>query len=320
MPALATAVISELARDVLAGLVRSGQKELPPRWLYDELGSALFDVITLLPEYGVTRAEARLLKARSPAIAAAIPGDVMIAELGSGSGIKTRWILEAFARRQPTDYLPIDVSSAALETCTTALESIPGVRIIELHSTYLEGLAQALGRRRAGQRMLVLFLGSTLGNFDSAAARAFLIRIRELLQTGDALLLGVDLIKPLPQMLQAYDDAIGVTAAFNLNVLARINRELDADFDLRQFRHQACFDQEESRIEMHLCARTPQVVNVRAIDRAIRFEAGESIWTESSYKFRRTEIVDLAIAAGFETRAQWADLEWPFAETLMMVK
>lgn len=320
MPALATAPASELARDVLTGLVRSGQKELPPRWLYDELGSALFDVITLLPEYGVTRAESRLLKVHSSAIAASIPGDVTIAELGSGSGTKTRWILEAFALRQPVDYFPIDVSAAALENCTNALESISGVRIIELHATYLEGLAQALAQRRPGQRMLILFLGSTIGNFDSAAARNFLGQVRELLKAGDALLLGADLVKPLPQMLHAYNDALGVTAAFNLNVLARINRELDADFDLRQFRHQACFDQEESRIEMHLRARSPQIVNVRAIDREIRFKAGESIWTESSYKFRRTEIVDLAIAANFETRAQWVDLEWPFAETLMMVR
>jgi L-histidine Nalpha-methyltransferase len=320
MPALATAVISELAQDVLAGLVRSGQKELPPRWFYDELGSALFEVITLLPEYGVTRAESRVLKAHSCAIAAGLPGNVTIAELGSGSGIKTRWILEAFARRQPVDYFPIDVSAAALANCTMVLESIPGVRVVELNATYLDGLARALAHRRPGQRMLVLFLGSTIGNFDSADARSFLSRIRELLIPRDALLLGADLIKPLPQMLRAYDDALGVTAAFNLNVLARINRELDADFDLRQFKHRACFDQEESRIEMHLYARSRQVVNVRAIDREIRFEAGETIWTESSYKFRRTEIVELAIATGFETRAQWVDPEWPFAETLMTVR
>jgi uncharacterized SAM-dependent methyltransferase len=168
--------------------------------------------------------------------------------------------------------------------------------------------------------MLVLFLGSTIGNFAASAAKGFLADVRGLLSPGDALLLGTDLVKPLPQMLNAYDDALGVTAAFNLNVLARINRELGADFDLRQFQHEACFNQEESRIEMHLRARSAQAVNIRAIDRQIRFKAGESIWTESSYKFRRTEIVDLALTTGFETLAQWVDVDWPFAETLMMVK
>lgn len=320
MSAVATAPISEFAADVLTGLVHSGQKQLSPRWFYDELGSALFEAITWLPEYGLTRAEARLLRVHSPAIAAALPGDVAIAELGSGSGIKTRWILEAFAQRQAVDYFPIDVSHAALSNCSAVLDAIPGVRVKELHATYLDGLAQALSHRPPGQRMLVLFLGSTIGNFDAASARRFLSQLRALLSPNDALLLGADLVKPLPQMLAAYDDPVGVTAAFNLNVLARINRELDADFDLRQFEHRACFDQEESRIEMHLCARSAQAVNVRAIDRQIRFRAGETIWTESSYKFRRTEIVDLAISTGFEARSQWADLEWPFAETLMIVK
>jgi L-histidine Nalpha-methyltransferase len=320
MPALATAPTTEFAADVLAGLVHSGQKQLSPRWFYDDLGSTLFDAITLLPEYGLTRAEARLLKAHSPSIAAALPGNIAIAELGSGSGIKTRWILEAFARRQAVDYFPIDVSNAALTSCSSVLDSIPGVQIYELHETYLAGLARALAQRAPGQHLLVLFLGSTIGNFDAASARSFLMQVRALLSPGDSLLLGADLVKPLPQMLSAYDDPIGVTAAFNLNVLARMNRELDADFDLRQFQHEALFDSEESRIEMHLRARSAQSVNIRAIDRQIRFRAGETIWTESSYKFRRTELVDLAISTGFETRAQWADYEWPFAETLMMVK
>jgi dimethylhistidine N-methyltransferase len=320
MSALATAPLTEFAADVLSGLVQSGQKQLSPRWFYDELGSALFEAITVLPEYGLTRAEARVLKSHSPAIAAALPGGATIAELGSGSGIKTRWILEAFAGRQPVDYFPIDVSRAALTACEASLESIAGVRVVGLHATYLEGMAKAIAHRQQGSRMLVLFLGSTIGNFSSVEARQFLGEIRGLLSPGDALLLGADLVKPLPQMLSAYDDPTGVTAAFNLNVLARMNRELGADFDLRQFRHEACFDPDESRIEMHLRARSKQVVNLRAIDRQIRFDAGESIWTESSYKFRRSELLQLAAATGFETRAQWVDREWPFAETLMMVK
>jgi L-histidine N-alpha-methyltransferase len=320
MSALATPPITEFAADVLAGLVHSGQKELSPRWFYDELGSALFEAITVLPEYGLTRAEARLLQEYSPAIASALPGNLAIAELGSGSGLKTRWVLEAFAERQAVDYFPIDVSLAALRACSNTLDSIPGVRVVELHATYLEGIAQALATRSPGQRMLVLFLGSTIGNFASSEAKRFLAQLRALLSPGDALLLGADLVKPLPQMMNAYDDPTGVTAAFNLNVLARMNRELGADFNVRQYQHQACFDQDESRIEMHLRARSRQVVNIRAIDRQIILRAGETIWTESSYKFRRTELVDLAIASGFETRAQWVDREWPFAESLMLVK
>jgi dimethylhistidine N-methyltransferase len=320
MSALAVSLNSEFAADVMAGLARPGQKELPSRWLYDELGSALFEAITLLPHYGLTRADARLLEATATEIAAEMPGDVLIVELGSGTGVKTRWVLEAFASLRPVDYFPIDVSSAALKVCTTALESIPGVRIVELHATYLDGLARALAHRTTGQRVLVLFLGSTIGNFDSASARAFLAEIRGLLAPGDALLLGTDLVKPLDEMIEAYDDPIGVTAAFNKNVLSRINRDLGADFDLRRFVHEARFDKEASRIEMHLRAVAPQTVTIPGIGRQVHFEAGESIWTESSYKFRRAGILELADAAGFEVRAQWVDEEWPFAESLLAVK
>lgn len=314
---IANPVETDFARDVRAGLARSGQKELPSRWLYDELGSVLFDAITLLPEYGLTRADARLLRAHAGAIAKAMPGDVAVVELGSGSGGKTGWVLKAFAQRRPVDYFPIDISPTALERCRASLESISGVRIVELATSYLDGLSQAVAQRSPGQRILVLFLGSTIGNFDYRAAREFLRKIRDTLSSGDALLLGADLVKPLPQMLPAYDDALGITAAFDLNVLARMNRELGADFDLRRFKHEARFNHEESRIEMHLRARSKHSANVVAIDREIRFQAGETIWTEGSYKFRRQEIVEIAATAGFEARAQWVDAEWPFAETLM---
>jgi L-histidine Nalpha-methyltransferase len=318
--ALDLAVHSELAQDVLTGLARAGQKELPSRWLYDELGSVLFEAITLLPEYGLTRADARLLRTCAPAVAEYMPGDVAIVELGSGTGTKTRWILEAFARRRPVDYYPIDVSATALAQCRAALESIDGLRIIESNTEYLHGLDRATAQRAPGQKFLVLFLGSTIGNFDYYAAREFMREIRTRLAPGDALLLGADLVKPLPQMLTAYDDPMGVTAAFDLNLLSRINRELDADFDLRQFAHQAIFNHEESRIEMHLRSRIAQKVNIRAIDREIAFHAGETIWTEGSYKFRREEMIDVAFNAGFEVRSQWVDSEWPFAETLMLAK
>jgi L-histidine Nalpha-methyltransferase len=310
-------VTAEFAGDVLRGLARAGQKELPSRWLYDELGSILFEAITLLPEYGLTRADARLLQIHAASIAGTLPDDSAIIELGSGTGTKTRWILEAFANRSPVDYYPIDVSATALSQCTAALESIPGLRIIESNSDYLAGLDYAASRRAPGQRFLVLFLGSTIGNFDYRASRTFLREIRSRLSPGDALLLGADLVKPLPQMLAAYDDAMGVTAAFNLNLLARINRELDSDFDLRRFSHRASFNHEESRIEMHLVSRVAQKLDIRAIDREISFAAGETIWTEGSYKFRREEILEIAAGAGFEAQHQWIDQEWPFAETLM---
>ena len=314
------AIQSEFAFDVMRGLAVPGQKTLPSRWLYDDLGSTLFEAITLLPEYGLTRADARLLREHSAAIARAMPGDVAIVELGSGTGTKTRWVLEAFAARRPVDYYPIDISPIALASCRAALEQIDGVRIVELHASYLDGLMQATARRAPNQNLLVLFLGSTIGNFDYRAARVFLNAVKTRLQPGDALLLGADLVKPLPQMLLAYDDPIGVTAAFNLNVLSRMNRELDADFNIRKFEHEARFNQEESRIEMHIRARSAQTVNIRAIDRGLRFRAGETIWTEGSYKFRREELLQIASVAGFEARAQWTDPEWPFAETLMFVK
>ncbi len=311
---------SEFALDVLKGLAVFGQKSLPSRWLYDDLGSTLFEAITLLPEYGLTRADARLLRDHSQDIASAMPGDVAVVELGSGTGTKTRWVLESFAVRRPVDYYPIDISPIALAACRAALEQIDGVRIVELHASYLDGLEQAAARRAPNQNLLVLFLGSTIGNFDYCAAREFLAAVRSRLQPGDALLLGADLLKPLPQMLMAYDDLLGVTAAFNLNVLSRINHELDANFDIRQFVHEARFNQEESRIEMHIRARSAQSVDIRAIGRTIQFQAGETIWTEGSYKFRREELLQIASIAGFVAGAQWIDAEWPFAETLMFVK
>jgi L-histidine Nalpha-methyltransferase len=318
--ALDLSVFPEIAQDVLSGLARPGQKQFPSRWLYDELGSVLFEAITLLPEYGLTRADSRLLQICAPAISDAMQGHVAVVELGSGTGTKTRWILEAFAQGRPVDYYPIDVSATALAQCRTALELIDGVRIIESNTDYLEGLDRATGRRAPNQKFLVLFLGSTIGNFDYYAAREFVRQIRLRLALGDALLLGTDLVKPLPQMLTAYDDPMGVTAAFDLNLLARLNRELCADFDLRQFAHEACFNHEESRIEMHLRSLVAQKVNVRAVDRQLAFEAGETIWTEGSYKFRREEVVDIASNAGFEVASQWVDSEWPFVETFMLAK
>ncbi len=311
-----------LAHDVERGLNCKGQKSLPSQYLYDELGSILFDAITALPEYGLTRADSRLLRAHSAEIIAAMPGARLnIVELGSGTGAKTSWILRAAAEvANEVIYQPIDISETAVQQCANAMDAIEGVTVQPQNATYLEGLEKIARSRDPRRSMLVLFLGSTIGNFDFAAARAFLSSIRALLQPGDGLLLGTDLVKPLPQMLAAYDDPTGVTAAFNLNLLGRINRELDANFNLRQFHHEARFNEDESRIEMHLRSKIAQTVNVRELERHFGFRAGETIWTEGSYKFRRSEVDAMAQASGFLVRGQWVDHEWPFAETLMMAK
>ena len=264
---MATAVIAQysspnLAEEVRAGLLRPGQKELPSKYLYDEVGSALFEVIGVLPEYGLTRADERLLRRHSGDIVARLKSHVLVAELGSGSGKKTRWLLEALARRQRTTYCPIEISPTALARCESELGQIECVSIVGFERPYLDGLLAAAARRDQDDHLLVLFLGSTIGNFDRDAAERFLTQIRRILFPGDALLLGTDLEKPLPQLLAAYDDSIGVTAAFNLNLLARINRELDADFDLAAFRHEARYNSDFQRVEMHLRSTRDQKVNI----------------------------------------------------------
>jgi dimethylhistidine N-methyltransferase len=309
----------QFAADVLAGLLSSGRKTLPSQYLYDDVGSALFEVITLLPEYGLTRADSRLLARHAGEIVAELPHSLLIAELGSGCGTKTRYILEAAVEsRGDVQYLPIDISPAALQLCSRALETIPGVDIRPVEATYLDGLAVTVQRRSPGQALLLLFLGSTIGNFALREARDFLRQIRMALQPGDSLLLGADLVKPLQQMLAAYDDPIGATAAFNLNLLARINRELGGEFTLSSFKHEARWNERYSRIEMHLRSRIAQRVRIADLDRAIEFRKRETIFTESSHKFRPEQIVAMAERAGFVCRRQWIDSEWPFAEILLI--
>ena len=249
---------SVFARDVREGLSHPGQKELQAKYLYDDLGSALFEAITRLPEYGLTRADDRLLARLSNELPARVAADTVIAELGSGSGTKTRRVLTAFANGRRPLYRPIDVSAAALNRCRSELSGVAEVE--GFHNTYLRGLRDATLNRPGGNRLLLLFLGSNIGNFDRTGAEDFLRQVRVSLAPGDALLLGVDLVKPLGTLLAAYDDPTGVTAAFNLNVLGRINRELDANFDLRQFAHEVRYREDEHRIEMHLRSRRDQRV------------------------------------------------------------
>jgi L-histidine Nalpha-methyltransferase len=320
VPAIATNTSSEFATDVRAGLTLRGQKELPSKYLYDEVGSALFEVICHLPEYGLTRADERVLRQYSDEIVESVAGRVAVAELGSGSGKKTRWILEALSRRQHTSYYPIEISRSALRMCERELGDIDSVSIVGFEREYLDGLREIAAQREPGQHLLVLFLGSTIGNFDRPCGVKFLASVREILVTGDSLLLGTDLEKPASRLLRAYDDNLGVTAAFNLNLLARINRELDANFELTQFAHIAKMNYWERSVEMHLQSKCRQRVSIPAAGISIEFKEAETIWTESSHKYSREEVCRMAIAAGFRCESQWVDEEWPFAENLLIAQ
>jgi len=310
--------VSAFASAVREGLTKPGQRELPSKYLYDEVGSALFEAISVLPEYGLTRADARLLERHSREIVARLPSPVQVAELGSGSGKKTRWILEALSRRQRTYYYPIEISSYALAACEKELGQIDFVSIVGYEQPYLEGLEAVTKRRDDADRLLVLFLGSTIGNFDRDAGDRFLQEVRAILKRGDALLLGPDLEKDIEMQLLAYDDPAGVTAAFDLNILARINRELGADFDLSAFQHEAQWNIEERRIEMHLRSMTRQNVKITAADLRIMLDEGETIWTESSHKYKTEEVITMAERTGFHCDGQWVDQEWPFAQNLLI--
>ncbi len=318
--AITTEAVYEFASDVRAGLTSPGQKRLACKYLYDDVGSALFEVISRLPEYGLTRADERLLRQHSRDIVDRLTLPVAVAELGSGSGKKTRWLLEALCRRQRTFYYPIEISASALATCEHELGDVDGLNVVGFQREYLDGLREVVAQRNEGERLLVLFLGSTIGNFDRDAGINFLADVRRVLQPADALLLGTDLLKPSAQLLPAYDDELGVTAAFNLNLLARINRELDADFDLTQFAHEAIINCQARSVEMHLRSKRRQAVRIGAAGVTVEFEKGETIWTESSHKFLADEVFQLAHEAGFRCEAQWIDKEWPFAENFLVAE
>ena len=309
---LASSVRAEFASNVRAGLCKP-QKELHSKYLYDDLGSALFEAITHLPEYGLTRADVRLLREHAGEISVLVPAPGAVIELGSGMGRKTRPILAALRRRQPVRYFPIDVSLEALTRCERELSDIAEVH--PLPQSYLDGMAAVTEERRKDEPVLVLFLGSTIGNFERPCALEFLRDLRSALLPGDSLLLGADLVKERDRMLAAYDDPTGVTAAFNLNLLARINRELHGDFELRNFEHQARWNERERRIEMHLISRVGQTVSIPDAGLLVHFRAGEAIWTESSHKFLAEEMFDLAEQSGFFVQAQWVDSQWPFVES-----
>jgi len=312
--------VSEFAAEVRASLTKSGQRELPSKYLYDEVGSALFETICVLPEYGLTRADARLLQKHAREIVERLRSPVHVAELGSGSGKKTRWILEALSKRQETYYFPIEISPTALAACAKELGQIDLVSIVGYEQTYLEGLRRVAEKRIEDEHLLVLFLGSTIGNFDRDAGEDFLRSVRRILRQGDALLLSTDLEKNVEEQLLAYDDPAGVTAAFNLNLLARINRELSADFDLACFRHEARWDGRERRIEMHLRSIRRQRVEIPAAGLRVTLDEDETIWTESSHKYQVGEAVEMGERTGFRCEGHWVDREWPFAQNLLIAE
>ena len=280
--------------DVRDGLLRAGQKELPPTYFYDERGSALFDEITRLAEYYPTRAERALLKRLAPEIMR-LTAPRALAELGAGTATKSRILLRALTRAGPAQYLPLDVDGDTLARTSASLRAeFPWLEVIPIVADMRDDVAPHGGRHP----LLYAFLGSTIGNFAPVAARELLQRIRNALRPTDRLLLGVDLVKDTIVLEAAYNDARGVTAEFNLNVLRVLNRELDADFDLHAFVHRAFYDRSEARIEMHLVAQRPHVVRIPGVGN-VHLAGGESIRTEISCKYDRQSATALLQSAGF---------------------
>ena len=305
------------AEDVRRGLT-SEPKRLLPKYFYDELGSQLFDAICLLPEYYLTRAENEIIERYAHEIVASVEGNKTLLEMGSGSASKTRLIVEALLDDQDDLlFIPVDISASALESSSRILlQSYPRLRIEAYAADYFDGLAE-LGKEQRG-RTLALFLGSNISNFGREEAPAFLRALRRVLRKGDALLLGADLKKDREVLEPAYDDALGLTAAFNLNLLARVNRELDGDFDLRAFKHHAFYNEDAGRVEIYIESALPQVVTIRKLGMEVQFKAGERIHTENSYKYDLSGIAQLAEETGFNSARTWLDSQGRFSSNLLL--
>ena len=292
-----------LRLDVLGGLAAS-PKSLPPKWFYDSVGSELFDQITRLPEYYPTRAEAEILRARSAEIASVTGADTLV-ELGSGTSEKTRTLLQALddggtLRR----FVPFDVDASMLSAAATAIQrEYPDIEIAAVCGDFEEHLSEIPD----GGRRLFVFLGSTIGNLTADPRAEFLAALAAVMRPGDCLLLGTDLVKDTDRLVAAYDDAAGVTAEFNRNVLAVINRELDADFDVDAYRHVARWNADDERMEMWLRAESAQRVRIAALDLTVEFAAGEEILTEVSCKFRADAVADELALAGLRPTRWWTD-------------
>ena len=291
-------------------------RQLPSRYLYDGLGSALFEAICHLPWYRITRAELGLLERWGASMAAAAPPFTRLIELGPGSGAKIAAFIEAAGLEgRSFDVHLVDISPSALEVASYALGRFEGVRVVRHQATYETGLDAAV--RAGGGPALALFLGSNIGNFDPPGADAFLRGVRAALRRGDGFLIGADLVKPEEALRAAYDDPLGVTAAFNRNLLVRINRELGADFDISAFQHRAIWNAAESRVEMHLVSTATQHVRIPGASLDLTFDEGETIWTESSYKYRPEQVIRMLERARFRLLGQWIDEAEGFALTLV---
>ena len=308
----ADAAATALRRDVRDGLTGS-PKSLPPKWFYDAVGSDLFDQITRLPEYYPTRAEAEILRARAGEIVAASGAETLV-ELGSGTSEKTRILLNAMRDGGSLQrFIPFDVDATVLTSAGEAVSAeYPGVDVDAVCGDFEEHL----GKIPPGGRRLVVFLGSTIGNLTPGPRADFLAALADTLAPGDTLLLGTDLVKDVGRLERAYDDAAGVTAKFNLNVLSVVNRELDANFDLAAFEHVARWNPDEERIEMWLRARTEQHVRIGALDLDVDFAAGEEMLTEVSSKFRPEKVTSELAAAGLRRTHWWTDPAGDFGLSL----
>lgn len=309
----------DFLRDVRKGLT-APNKWLPPRWFYDDLGSALFDAICFLPEYYVMRAEADVLTTHREEIVDAFGKNVRLVELGSGAARKTRILLDVLTKRQAeVEYVPVDVDAGMLERSARELHNeYANLRVRPVSSDFTHPSAALAAAGPTDARTIVLFLGSTIGNLDPDAAIAMLRDLRNGLHPGDALFLGADLRKSRDILEPAYDDPLGVTAAFNLNLLVRINRELGGHFALDAFQHRAFYDQVHGRIEMHLVSTRAQRVRIDALDLEIAFDEDETIHTESSYKHDDTTLAALAAGGGFTIERRWMDARGWFADVLMI--
>jgi L-histidine N-alpha-methyltransferase len=318
-PAVAEAG-ADFAHDVAAGLTAQ-PRHLHCRYFYDEQGSLLFEQICALPEYYLTRAETEILSRHAAELAALVPVGGTLVELGSGSSVKTRLLIEALLHRHgQLHYAAIDISRTMLESSARALlDDYPALMMTAVAAEYRAGLGLLLRDHvtaGAGPR-LILWLGSNVGNFHREEAAAFLTGVRAGMRRGDRLLLGIDLRKERAVLEPAYDDAQGVTARFNLNLLARINRELGGDFVLDDFQHRAVYDEVLGQVEIHLVSKRPQRVTVHALGREFEFAADEAIHTENSYKYSLPEITELARAAGLRVERQWFDEARRFSENLL---
>jgi dimethylhistidine N-methyltransferase len=288
--------------EVLRGL-RSPQKELPCKLFYDEIGSQLFEQICALDEYYPTRVELRIMRASAAQMAARIGPNCVLIEYGSGSSTKTRLLLDRL--EQPVAYVPIDISREVLQESASAIaDRYPRLQVLPICGDYTRQV-ELPAALPAGARRVAYYPGSTLGNFVPEDARRFLTRIGEMCGPGGGLLIGTDQKKDPLMLHRAYNDALGITADFNLNILRRLNRELRANFVLDRFRHYAFYNPVFARVEMHLVSLTAQDVRVADVD--IHFERGESIWTEASYKYNQDEFVKLAMSADWRVERWWTD-------------